>query len=521
MTSKTFQSFSFNTAEQFKESFFEAAPTITYVFVGNHVPWPNENNPPVVLGSLDYEKDAWDNMFAAKKITGNDVELVVPWAEWVSGNTYKQYDNTLETQELLSANTDAGIDQMYVITDERNVYKCLSNNQGITSTTKPSGDYTSSNGTITMADGYIWKYMFNVPISNRFFANTEWFPAPTSSSRQGFNVDSTGVVDGQITTIIVENEGSGYRKVNSNSNLYIAGQTSLGFANTNYITENMAVSGIGIPGGTYITSVDSLTGTVNLSMATYSAGGGTTSGNTIFITPRFFIDGDGTGCEIEPVSNTMSITGSIASINVISFGTGYTRANVVTSGAGVNFSARVITGPKFGHAYNPAKELNANNVMVRVRVGELDSTEGGLIRNDTSFRQIGMVRNPYKYGETVTTNNENSNTVISQTTDLTVVSGSNYTQDEIVYQGTDLANATFSGFLQSEESNVLKITRVKGTPAIGTAVVGETSSVSRTLVSIKNPEFEPYSGAVIYMENNEKVERTEGQSEIIKFVVRF
>ena len=516
MTTKTFQTFSFNTAEQFKESFFESSPTITYVFIGNHTPWPNESVPPDILGSSQQEKSSWDNMYAAKKITGNDLELVVPWSGWATGNVYKQYDDSLEMQELLSANVSASIDPMYIITDDRNVYKCLSNNSGTASTTKPTGDYTSSNGTISTSDGYIWKYMFNVLPSNRFLANTEWIPAPTNTGSLGYNVNNFGIIDGQLTTIVIENSGSNYITVSSNCNPFVAGQTTLVFANTKNITSNMYVTGTGIAGGTYISSVNPAQSSINLSLSTTESGGGPQA-NTLIISPRIYIDGDGVGAITQ---STINAAGSITSVNLSSFGTGYSRANVIAYANGTNFSARVIVPPKFGHAYNPAKELNANNVMVRVRVGELDSTENGLIESNTNFRQIGLIRNPYKYGETISANNNTSNTVISQTTDLTVVSGSVYYKDEFVYQG-NVNNPIFSGYLQSENGNILKVTKVKGTPSIGTAIVGGTSASSRSLVSVKNPEFEPYSGAIIYMENNEKVERSDGQSEILKFVVRF
>jgi hypothetical protein len=117
---------------------------------------------------------------------------------------------------------------------------------------------------------------------------------------------------------------------------------------------------------------------------------------------------------------------TIEKITLTTYGTNYTSANIVIYGTGTGASARAILSPKFGHGYNAAKQLGASNVMVAVRLGEIDSTEGGLISTDTTFRQYGLMRDPYKYGSNTVVSSTNANTVISQTTDLTIISGSNY-----------------------------------------------------------------------------------------------
>jgi hypothetical protein len=48
-----------------------------------------------------------------------------------------------------------------------------------------------------------------------------------------------------------------------------------------------------------------------------------------------------------------------------------------------------------------------------------------------------------------------------------------------------------------------------------------TNPTGRAVVVVKNPEFEPYTGDVLYVENIARTERTDGQAENIKFVVRF
>jgi cellulase/cellobiase CelA1 len=105
---------------------------------------------------------------------------------------------------------------------------------------------------------------------------------------------------------------------------------------------------------------------------------------------------------------------------------------------------------------------------------------------------------------------------------LTIISGPSYNTDEFVYQGETANTATFSGFVNAQSANVVRLTRVRGTPIVGGALKGlSTNPTGRAVVIARNPEFQPYTGDVMYVENITKVERTDGQAESIKFVVRF
>ena len=137
-------------------------------------------------------------------------------------------------------------------------------------------------------------------------------------------------------------------------------------------------------------------------------------------------------------------------------GTGYSYANATIYGSGTSANARVILPPKFGHGFNPAKELNATNVMVAERIGSVDSTENGLISTSTSIRQYGLLRDPYKYGQTLQANNTTSNTVISQTTNISLIAGSLYNLNEFVYQGVS-SDPTFSGYVHAQTSNEIRL----------------------------------------------------------------
>ena len=514
-TNYTSKKLSFNNAEQFKESFYEPEPaTVGYVFIGNHVPYANESSPNSIVDSTSDEKSVWDNMFAAKKITGNDVELVIPRVNWTANTKYKQYDDKISIDELLTGNTTLNVKPMYVLTSERNVYKCLSNNVSANSSVEPTGDYTTANGTIATADGFIWKYLYNVKPSNRFLT-TDWVPAPISTSKLDYNVSSAGPIDGEITTIILTNGGTGYAHPTINASAFGTGVTTITLANTTNVAANMIVSGTGIASGTLVSSVDVITSTIVLDTATTANGGGT--GNNVTFTTRVYIQGDGSGLK----ASANIVGSSISKVSVDVTGAGYSYANATIYGSGTGANTRVVLAPKFGHGFNPAKELDATNVMVSERFGVVDSTENGLISTATSFRQYGLLRDPYKYGNTSPVISSNASTVISQTTNLTLIAGTDFELNEFVYQGGSANNAYFYGFVNSQTSNEVRLTKVHGTVSVGGLLIGANSGITRTVVKKFDPEFEPYTGDILYVENTQKIQRADGQAENVKFVIRF
>ena len=513
----TSEKLALDNAERFKDSFSETDPSIQYVFIGNHTPYSNESSAPNIVETVSSEKTVWDNMFAAKRVTANDVELVIPRVNWTANTKYRQYDDTITLSDLISGNTSQNLKPFYIITSDRNVYKCLSNNFSANSTVEPTGDYSTSQGAISTADGYIWKYMFNVKSSNKFL-NANWVPTPTRSAAAStltdYNLNDSGVVEGELTTVVLSSGGSGYFDTSIAVTPFATGCTVLTVANTSNIKANMSVSGTGIPTGSIISSLDSPNNKITISSATTSNGGG--SGANLSISTRVYFDGDGTGA----TGTATLANGSISKITLTTIGTGYTRSNVFIFGSGTGANARTIIAPKYGHAKNPAKDLLAKNVMVSSQIGQVDSSENGLISVTTSFRQYGLFRNPHKYGQSARANNSTANSVISQARTLTITPGPSYTLNEYVYQGS-ANNASAYGYVYSQTATAVKVTQVTGTFTVGLSLIGLTSGVSRTVVAQSNPEFEPYSGDILYVENEQKTDRQDGQAENIKFVIQF
>jgi len=89
----------------------------------------------------------------------------------------------------------------YVVTEDFNVYKCLDNNNNSLSTVKPTA--TSIIPTTT-SDGYVWKFMYNIPINLRIkFLSNEQMPVVSALTNQFYS-------NGAMDSIIINNKGSGY-----------------------------------------------------------------------------------------------------------------------------------------------------------------------------------------------------------------------------------------------------------------------------------------------------------------------
>jgi hypothetical protein len=212
------------------------------------------------------------------------------------------------------------------------------------------------------------------------------------------------------------------------------------------------------------------------------------------------------------------VTNTVQSITLTSYGSGYTWANttVVDVGSGSGATIRALIGPKGGHGSDPLYELGGSYLLLNPK---LSGAESGKLPAVNDYRQVAIIKNPTEYNGTTVF----SNTTFSQTTDLTLASGGiNFVQDEIVYQGATITDATFSGTVVQWDSsnNLIRLINTKGTPTTQ-ILTGLTSLASRFVSSIKMPELEPYTGRVLYIDNITPITRNADQIEDFKIVLKF
>jgi len=456
--------FRIHNAQSFKEGFSEAAPTNIYLGIGRPQSWTSDNSPDTPVDTVGDEFYYWQDMLAVKRVQSSDVSHAIPRRDWTSGQYYDiyrhDYNGTTTGVNISSGGgtTPANLyaANFFVVTDEYNVYKCL-DNRGPANTVVASTTKPTGTSTspITTADGYVWKYMYTI------------------SPADVIKFVSTDFIP---VKTLASNPGS----TDSYYNQWL-------------VQAAAAASGDGAINNVLVT------------------GGGT----GYLSTPNVTINGDGTGATAVAVRDAG--TNTITAINITNAGSGYTYATVaIAGGSGSSATATAFIAPKGGHGSDPVEELGGYYVMMNVRLEYADGSGDFPVDND--YRRIMLIRDPYNYGTTVVS----TSTTLKATKELTFSSGTGtFQQDEIITGGSSGAVAR----IVSVSGTTIRYIQLRTENAtgpvfsVGESITGGTSSASGTVATKTNPEVQPYSGDVLYVENRRPINRASDQIEDIKIIV--
>ena len=333
-----------------------------------------------------------NDMIAAKLINVSDVSHVVKRVDWTSGTVYSEYDH----------NQDDQIDQtFFVMTDQYNVYKCISNYGGAASTVKPTGQSTSISET---SDNYRWKFMYEVQQADVLkYVTTDWIPIKYLALDDGnlqWDVQQAAV-DGALEHIDVTAGGTGY--VNTNTGTAQAGSTSttINLAATASATDDIYNSmTVYISSGTGSGQIKVITDYVgSTKIATVSAWTTTPDNTSVYeVMPAVTItttEGSGAAARCSSV-----IGGIIKKVSMTAVGTLYRSGTAtITGGGGTGATLEPRIGPKGGHGKNAKTELGGAYVMINIR---LVGTEGGDFTVGDDFRKVILIANPNASGAAAT-----------------------------------------------------------------------------------------------------------------------
>jgi hypothetical protein len=392
-------------ARQLEESLNESSNTSYYLFLGSHIPRTNQEVPEIENTEKITLIDVYRNMIAGKRISSQDISLVIRNIPYVSNTVYEMFDDKL---------IDIFNKDFYVSVSEGSflhTYKCLDNNSKSRSISIPQFSHiTGSNTSIYQtADGYRWKYMYSV--SNSIidkFGTSDFIPVVSNTTVQ------SQAIDGAIDIIKVDDGGRGYDNylsgVFSSSDLRIAGDPSL-FALANNIapsingfyTDCLLYLSAGNGAGAYRKIIDyfvSANGALkiirlespltNLDLPT--------NGTEYQITPRVEIIGDGNqtiNAVARALVNSIS-SNSIYTVEMLERGSNYSYFSAsVTANSVVQVDkeavVRPIYSPPGGHGSDSAAELGAKTLCVSVK---LSNNESNTILTDNQFQQIGILKDP-------------------------------------------------------------------------------------------------------------------------------
>ena len=231
--------------------------------------------------------------------------------------------------------------------------------------------------------------------------------------------------------------------------------------------------------------------------------------------PTVTIEGNGVGA----AATAVVTGGSVTSIYITSVGSGYDYAKVTLTGGGATqaATARVVISPDGGHGSDPVGELHGVYTLLNVRLSGADGSGDFPVDND--FRQLGLLLDPYDYG---TTNIATATTkYASRTLEYSNLTGGTIASDDLITQASTGAVAvvdsidSVNGIIRYHQNEV---TGYKSFTVGGTITSGSTSA---TVAVLTNPEVEPFSGKILYLENRAPVSRATDQTEDIKLVVEF
>lgn len=163
-----------------------------YYYLGRIEPWVDDRAPnPDPDNAYVNDVTIRDNIIYLRRISANDVSICCKNYTWTEGEVYDQWDDRRDMTNR----------PFYVLNSEYKVFKCLNNNGGQPSTVEP----TEVNYDVTRtSDGYIWKYMYTIPlIKRRKFVTNDYFAVQTALTDSFYAV-------GSIDSVVVTNGGSGY-----------------------------------------------------------------------------------------------------------------------------------------------------------------------------------------------------------------------------------------------------------------------------------------------------------------------
>ena len=507
-----------------------------YFTIGRTTPWDDEQLPEDSIDSNYYLNEFRRNIMFVQKITSANICHLARRIDWTSGTIYDPYDDSYsEDNTAESGATNLADANFYVLTNDFNVYKCLDNNNGAQSTTKPEGTTpTIIEHDGVGQDGYIWKFLFQIsPADRTKFLDSNFIPVRKLTGNPTFDVN--GVLDALAITaggsgystapqVTILGDGTGAGATCTISGAGVVNTITVTAAGSGYSFATVIFTGGGGSGATASTTLGVVDALPTLQSAVESASTGGTIGRIVISNGgedyisgavTVVLTGDGSGA----TATATVVDGEITNITVTNEGSGYTFADVTFSSAtGTLAVARAVIAPIEGHGSNPTRELYASRIGIVSTLFDKDNADLTL-GND--FRQIGLVKNLKDYPKTsnFTSSTGNASFVI----DVDIVDEGNYAVDDIILTN-DAVQGKFrvTQKINNVSSYKIHLQKIRGNITSSSTLTNETQTLSGLSInSLTNPEFNVTSGEIVYIENRVAVNRNENQAETIKAIVTF
>ena len=519
-------------ADNFVSSVLDTTNNAYYTFLGlanpytpsdafgrdNETRWNTQTTTPSPIDNFDYTSHYKQTSLFGKKITSENIRKVVKKHTWTANVRYDMYRHDYSSNfETPNSKTSRLYDSnYYVVNKDFNVYVCLDNGSfGLPGTEDSKGNRSQDEPTFTdldpspagtSGDGYVWKYLFTISPSDIIkFDSTEYIVIPNNWSTTN-DINIKNVRDAADSDV----------NLNQIKKVYIEKKGSA-YREGNHVLD---------------------------------------------------ILGDGTGAKVLVSVNASK---EIYDTKIVSGGSGYTYGIVdLTPCRDLTAAEKAaklipIIPPSKGHGYDIYNELGADKVMIYTRFDTLDRD----FPVETSFAQIGILKNPKSFGSNTLYNSSTFSSLYAikfstatggtsltpgvEITQTVVIDGISYTakgyvasydsdtkvlkyfRDRSLYYNDKKTPVDYSTVstgskhvnFQSNASNA-----ISGGPFSGTVDVSfgdptpldVSDNISLGVYFTKglaNPEINTKTGDLIYITNRKIVSRDSRQKEDVKIILEF
>jgi len=383
--------------------FIDGTPKVLYLGIGKPTPWSGNSigeyadasvgNPysdtviPVPIDTTVAPYLHYADLLAVKKINSPSTSHVLKRIDWTSGTVYVEYNHN--TNNLIDVD-------FFVMTDQYNVYKCISNYSGAASVVKPTGQ---SENIIETSDNYRWKFMFEIQQADVLtFVTPDWIPVNspgTANQSNQQNVESTAV-DGALDQISVTAGGTNYKSnVGTSAATGTVNTIKLASGSGDHLVDdqynNMTVYISAGTGEGQFSTISDYVGADQIATVSPAWALATDSTSVYQVMPAVtLVSTTSTSTATARVSSV--IGGVIKKVSTIAVGAGYRSATAtITSGGGTGATIFPIIGPAGGHGKDSVSELGGAFVMLNTR---LIGFEGGIVPINDDFRKVHLIVDP-------------------------------------------------------------------------------------------------------------------------------
>lgn len=482
------------------------------------------------------------------KITENDIYYMFDRNPWVEGTIYDSFDDTIDVrdQNLYVNVLDGNINEA-----SYKIFKCIRNNGGGPSTVKPSTSNLNPKFETTLSDGYVWKYMFEVPAADYLVYST------TQSLPYVPDQNVIDVAEESVSEIIIERTRTGLFSAFDLGTTTVQAVTVEDAADNTYRIELSVENEPKSSDGSYI----NMYLRVSQSGAIYDIINSTIptnpdielSDNRVLI---LFVRSDanlvstlpaGSSCKVVPkikVSRSLgedcvaygviNTAGTLVEILFANKGTQYkyATARLMLPSAVNEYSAetelRVILSSRGGHGSDPISELRMSKLAV---VSNFISNSLTNIPDSNTYTQVGLIKNPTFRDGTFPKDMDNRMKVVVSGSILSdiVATGSYIFQDkpdldetvsgiihEISYDAdadeTTIYLVDYTGDFESDFTAGSAYAKVNA---------DDVDSDILTINTVTKGNYVPFSGELLHFVNFDAITRDPIRKEKVKFVFDF